>query len=235
MWENEKALRLKAENQLRAFRRLLLELAMRLDGELLEEKRRANPMELETWGAEEWRDYFAGLKIINLREAQKLMTEVEELRCKVASLSTVQATSDNSDNKVKEKKPPAKWMPPKFLPDLARMQRERAWLIFQALAEGKCLRVEILERIGNPKAGNLRELVSKLERLGFIKQEKFYFDEIRLGLAILVLTPQGRKLLEEFGVEVKESEYEKLAMEHQHQPGEEMHTMLVLSAVAIAP
>ena len=56
--EQERALRLQAETTSRAYQELLLELANRLNGKVLEEIRRGAPGVLDTWTPVEWKAFF---------------------------------------------------------------------------------------------------------------------------------------------------------------------------------
>lgn len=100
--EAERAQRRAAEDLARHLGKVLLELAVRLDGERLEALRREDPSIPQYWGPEDWRDFFAGVDLNsdswliaqpNMSNAwlQRLEEENRALRRKVAELEAQMA------------------------------------------------------------------------------------------------------------------------------------------------
>ncbi len=103
--EQERTLRLQAETKSRAYQELLLELANRLNGKVLEEIRRESPGVLDAWTPVEWKSFFYNHIIPERtgwnkdtgngdnhqverlqRENQKLKTQSVQLQEQLASL-----------------------------------------------------------------------------------------------------------------------------------------------------
>lgn len=247
LWRNEKELRLRAEARLRAYAALLEELALRLDGQKFEELRRLDPAAVAAWGPEEWRRYFDGVRIVKSSEAEALYRElallrsqVQELRRKLQDAAEIVAQVPQPQQEKAERgempafvspfpeRPPAGWK-------LGPQQWRRARIIFEELAQGRCLRVEILDKVGelegiSGKAGSLKRLVVRLVEEGYLAQEVLSLERPKTSVAVLRWGSEGRKLCERLKVHPLPTEYERLRSLHQSQEGEEAHTALVLLA-----
>jgi len=82
----ERELRQLAEERARELLRVLVEVAARVDGAVMEEHRRRDPRAPESWGAEEWRRFFASVLeprwSAPIGEAERIQT----LRARIAEL-----------------------------------------------------------------------------------------------------------------------------------------------------
>lgn len=235
LWENERALRLRAEESLRSYSTLLRKLAFAINGRRLDEILLKDPNALDRWGPTEWESYFSSIQIprsdYSETKIKELEAEIERLRKEIARLkgermANIQNVTVSADvERVSfPRRPPSGWK-------LSIRHWERSCYIFEALCEGLSLRMEILEKVGktlgiSPSSGSLQRLLDKLINLSYLKYEVFNFDSRRIG--VLSWGQEGLKLLAALGIKAAQQEHEILRNSHEHQAGEEVHTILLL-------
>ncbi|MDR7574296.1 MAG: hypothetical protein QN194_15390 [Armatimonadota bacterium] len=169
----ERELREMAEERARELSRVLMEVAARVDGAVMEEHRRRDPRAPESWGAEEWRRFFARVleprwmaaspaEAERVRALQARIAELEEevrrLRAQLAERAPapveasreapVKASTDRElydpyHDLVFPDLPIAP--PPRF--EALRPRWRRAAMAVFAVASGMSVRQEVLDRI----------------------------------------------------------------------------------------
>lgn len=172
----ERELREMAEERARELTRVLVEVAARVDGAVMEEHRRRDPRAPESWGAEEWRRFFArvleprwasvpsGEEAERIRTLQARVAELEEevrrLRARIAELEAARTPAREEPWELRKAAPePSLYDPYHDLafPDLPiappprfealRPRWRRAAMAIFAVAGGMSTRLEVMDRI----------------------------------------------------------------------------------------
>ena len=91
----ERSLRNQVESNVRDLRQLLLELAVRFDGQRLEALRRDDPSAPTHWSPDDWRSFFSAIQFAvagwetqkDLRGKRELKRQVEGMRAQIQTLT----------------------------------------------------------------------------------------------------------------------------------------------------
>ena len=238
----ERELRQLAEERARGLQRVLMELAARLDGAVMEEIRRADPRAPESWDPERWRAFFARVlqggwktddsalreELERLREAlERLQRENEQLREALRQQKTPEepAASSGSESDLWDpyfdfEFPPLPAAPPPRFASLRERWR-RAAMAVAAVAAGMSVRQEVMDRVARAegigeRSGSLKRLIESLAEEEFLAARTL---EVHLGpmpsrVAVLELGPRGRELAEAMGWAVREGDLGRLRRLH---------------------
>jgi hypothetical protein len=170
----ERELREMAEERARELLRVLVEVAARVDGAVMEEHRRRDPRAPESWGAEEWRRFFASVLeprwSAPMGEAERIQTlrariaeleeEVRRLRARIAELEAARPPVREELREIRKAAPEPSFYDPYHdlaFPDLPiappprfealRSRWRRAAMAIFAVAGGMSTRLEVMDRI----------------------------------------------------------------------------------------